>query len=422
MGMTLTEKILAAHGGKTSVAADDFLMARVDLAMGNELSGVRAAETFAEIGRPRVFDAARIALIPDHFTPCKDIRTAQIVGKLRSFAREQKLEHYYEAGSGGIGHCLLPELGIIRPGDLVIGGDSHTCTYGALGALSTGVGSTDLGVAMATGTVWLRVPRTIRIRLEGKRRPMVSGKDFILHLIGLLGVDGARYQALEYGGPALSDLSVHERLTMANMSIECGAKNGIFPVDAATRAFFAERGIDEVEGLEADADARYEDEIILDLGRIVPQVACPDLPSAVKDVDQVAGVELDQVVLGCCTNGWLDDLRIAADMLRGKKVPNNFRFIVIPGSQSIYQAAVREGIIQTLADSGAVVGPPTCGPCLGGHMGVVGEGERVLSTTNRNFTGRMGHTSAEIYLASPATAAASALHGRITDPREVQSA
>ena len=419
MGMTLTEKILAKHAGRDRVRPGDFIVARVDLVLGNDNTAPVAIAEFERIGATRVFDPDKIALVPDHFTPNKDIKSAEQVRIMREFAKKHGITHFFEIGEMGIEHCLLPEKGMVVPGDLVVGADSHTCTYGALGAFSTGVGSTDIAAAMATGELWFRVPETIRFVFRGSLKPWVGGKDLILYTIGKIGVDGARYKAMEFAGEAISSLSVEGRLTMANMAIEAGGKNGIFMPDQKTVEYLLERTDREYELLESDADAEYSEVYEFDASEIEPQVALPHLPENARPVSEVKGIQIDQVVIGSCTNGRIEDLREAAAILRNKKVARGVRCIIIPGTQSVYLQAVREGLVEVFVEAGAVVSTPTCGPCLGGHMGVLAAGERAVSTTNRNFVGRMGHPKSEVYLAGPAVAAASAVAGEIVGPEEV---
>ncbi|WP_459930047.1 3-isopropylmalate dehydratase large subunit [Desulfosporosinus burensis] len=420
MTMTMTEKILAAHAGLSEVRPGQIINAKVDLVLANELSAIVAIEEFGKIkGAKNVFDPQKLVIIPDHFTPNKDIQSARVAKKVREFA----LEHntlYYEVGRMGIEHVLLPEQGLVRPGQLVIGGDSHTCTYGALGMVATGVGSTDIAVAWALGEVWLKVPPTIKIEFQGKKRPWVSGKDMILYMIGRLGVDGAIYSALEFCGEAIEELSIAERLTMANMVIEAGAKNGIFAVDAKTEAYVKAATNQPYTVYTSDPDANYAQTIVFDMADIEPQVAFPHLPSNTRPISQVGEVSIDQVVIGSCTNGRIEDLRIAAGLLKGKKIHPRVRCIIIPGTQKVYLDAMKEGLLETFIQAECVVSTPTCGPCVGGHMGILADWERCVSTTNRNFVGRMGHVTSEIYLASPAVAAASALSGRLADPGQLE--
>jgi 3-isopropylmalate/(R)-2-methylmalate dehydratase large subunit len=419
MGQTITEKILAYHAGRDEVSPGELIDARVDLALANDITAPLAIEAFREMGSERVFDPAKVVLVPDHFTPARDIAAARNCAMMRDFAREQDLAHYYDVGRVGIEHVMLPEMGLVLPGDLVVGADSHTCTYGALGAFSTGVGSTDLAMAMALGEIWLRVPESMRLVYEGELPPWVDGKDLILHTIGRIGVDGARYRAMEFAGPAVDALSVDSRLAMANMAVEAGAKNGIFAVDEKTRAWLEGKSSREPRVVASDTDATYASELSFDVSALEPQVAFPHLPSNARPVSQAGEVEIDQVVIGSCTNGRLEDMEVAAKILAGRQVHPRVRAIVFPGTPAIVLEMVRRGWMETLIAAGAAVSTPTCGPCLGGHSGILAEGERAVSTTNRNFVGRMGHTGSEVYLAGPAVAAASAVTGRITDPREV---
>ncbi|MDN5344299.1 MAG: 3-isopropylmalate/(R)-2-methylmalate dehydratase large subunit [Clostridia bacterium] len=418
MGMTITEKILATHAGLEKVEPGQLINARVDLALGNDITAPLAIEEFRKLGVKKVFDPERVVLVPDHFTPAKDIKSAEQAKVLREFAREQGLTNYFEVGRMGIEHCLLPEQGLVGPGDLVIGADSHTCTYGALGAFATGVGSTDLAATMATGECWFKVPETILFRYHGRLQPWVSGKDLILYTISLIGVDGARYMAMEFTGEAIADLSMAGRFTMANMAIEAGGKNGIFPVDEKTLAYIQGRLQRDYRVYQSDADASYVRVIDIDAGKIAPQVALPHLPENARSVYEIDEIKIDQVVIGSCTNGRLEDLQVAARILKGQRVHPEVRLIVIPGTQQIYREALAAGLIDIFIAAGAAVSTPTCGPCLGGHMGILAKGERALSTTNRNFVGRMGHPESEVYLAGPAVAAASAVKGRIAAPEE----
>ncbi len=419
MCMTMTQKILAAHVGSEAVWPGDLIQARCDLVLGNDITAPLAIAEFARIGAGRVFDRGQIALVLDHFTPNKDIRAAELCKTVRDFARDQKIEHFYEAGGAGIEHVILPENGLVGPGDLVIGADSHTCTYGALGAFATGVGSTDMAAAMATGRCWFRVPEALRFELIGRPGKHVGGKDVILNIIGRIGVDGAAYKSLEFGGPGLASLGMDDRLTMANMAIECGAKNGIFEVDGVTRDYVRWSGAAGSAVFAPDGNARYEKCLQLDLSSLRPSVALPSSPANVRPVDEVAGIRIDQVVIGSCTNGRMEDLRAAARILDGRRAARHVRLIVIPGSHRIYTQALEEGLLSIFLEAGAVVGPPTCGPCLGGHMGVLARGEVALATTNRNFVGRMGHPESLVYLSGPAVAAATAVAGHIADPSEI---
>lgn len=419
MGMTMTEKILAAHAGLQEVKPGDLITAKIDKVLSNDVTGPVAIREFNKLGLKNVFDKEKVVMVPDHFNPCKDIKSAEQCKVMRDFAREQELVNYFEVGQMGIEHCLLPEQGLVGPGDLVIGADSHTCTYGALGAFSTGVGSTDAAAAMATGEVWLRVPETIKVVLKGKPNKWVVGKDVVLYLIGQIGVDGARYQSLEFTGEGLKHLSMDSRFSIANMAIEAGAKNGIMAVDEITKEYIENRLKQPCTVYESDPDAEYVREVEIDLSELKPQVAFPHLPSNTKDIDNVGEVKIDQVVIGSCTNGRMEDLRTAAAVLKGKKVSPFIRLVVFPGTQKIYQQCIEEGLIQTIIDAGGAVSTPTCGPCLGGHMGILAKGERAIATTNRNFVGRMGHVESEVYLSNPAVAAASAITGKISSPEEV---
>ncbi|MEG1727132.1 MAG: 3-isopropylmalate dehydratase large subunit [Acidaminococcaceae bacterium] len=418
MGMTITEKILARHAGKSSVAAGDLLISQLDLVLANDITGPPAITEFEKIGKP-VFNKDKIALVPDHFSPCKDIKSAEMCKRLRDFARAHTITNYFEVGRMGIEHALLPDAGLVAPGEVIIGADSHTCTYGALNAFATGVGQTDVGAAMASGTTWFKVPTTIKVELTGKLPRYVQGKDLILTLIGNIGVDGARYQALEFCGEGVGELSMADRFTICNMAIEAGAKNGIFPVDDKTRAFLSGRVTRPWQDVVADSDAVYERVVTIDLGTLVPVVAYPHLPENTHSVTESTHITIDQAVIGSCTNGRLEDLAQAAEVLCGHKVHPAVRCIIIPATQAIYQEAMRRGYVEIFIEAGAVVSTPTCGPCLGGYMGILAHGERAVSTTNRNFRGRMGHVDSEVYLASPYVAAASAVLGRIAGPEEV---
>lgn len=419
MGMTMTEKILARRSGRDSVSAGDLLVSQVDLVLANDITGPPAIAEFEKIGKP-VFDKAKIALVPDHFSPCKDIKSATLCKVMRDFARKHEIVNYFEVGRMGIEHALLPDKGLVAPGEIVVGADSHTCTYGALNALSTGMGQTDIAVAMATGTTWFKVPEAINIVLKGKKPHFVTGKDIILTIIGMIGVDGARYQSLEFTGEGVGELNMADRLTICNMAIEAGGKNGIFPVDEKTKAFLQQRGVTRTwQAVEPDADAQYSRVIELDLAKLTPVAAYPHLPENVHPAKESKNIKIDQVVIGSCTNGRLEDLAAAAEILKGKKVNDKIRCIIIPATQEIYKKAMELGYIDTFIDAGAAVSTPTCGPCLGGYMGILAAGERAVSTTNRNFRGRMGHVDSEVYLASPYTAAASAIKGYIADPEEV---
>lgn len=419
MPMTITEKILAAHAGLEQVEPGQLINVKVDLALGNDITAPVAIREFEKIGVDTVWDRHRVVLVPDHFVPNKDIKSAQQAQVLRQFARRHNLTHYFELGRMGIEHCLLPEQGLVGPGDLVIGADSHTCTYGALGAFSTGMGSTDLAAAMATGETWLRVPESMKFVYHGTLPPWVGGKDLILYTIGQIGVDGALYMAMEFTGPVIEKMGMDGRFTMANMAIEAGAKNGIIAPDEITRQYVEGRAQRPCKFYQSDPDAHYARVYHIDVSNMEPQVAFPHLPENARPVSQATNVTIDQVVIGSCTNGRIDDLREAASILKGQKVHDRVRLIVIPGTQAIYRQAMAEGILETFVAAGGAVSTPTCGPCLGGHMGILAEGERALATTNRNFVGRMGHPESEVYLAGPAVAAATAVLGRIAAPGEV---
>ena len=419
MGMTMTEKILAKHAGRDSVSAGDLLVSQVDMVLANDITGPPAITEFEKIGRP-VFDKNKICLVPDHFSPCKDIKSATMCKRMRDFARKHEIKNYFEVGRMGIEHALLPDQGLAAPGEIIIGADSHTCTYGALNALSTGMGQTDIGAAMASGTTWFKGPQAIKVNLVGKLPRFVRGKDIILTLIGMIGVDGARYQSLEFCGEGVAELSMADRFTICNMAIEAGAKNGIFPVDEKTIAYLEGRVTDRTwEAVTADEDAEYAQEITMELDKLVPVVAYPHLPENTHPASEGKDIKIDQVVVGSCTNGRLEDLAQAAEILKEHKVCDGVRMIIIPATQEIYKEAMRLGYIDIFIDAGAAVSTPTCGPCLGGYMGILAAGERAVSTTNRNFRGRMGHVDSEVYLASPYTAAASAVTGYITSPEEV---
>ena len=416
MGMTMTQKILARCAGLERVEAGQLIEGKLGLVLGNDITTPVAITEFQKAGLSSVFDRDRIAIVLDHSTPCKDIKSAQLCAVCREFAKVHNITHFYDVGRMGIEHALLPEQGLTAPGEVIIGADSHTCTYGALGAFSTGVGSTDMAAGMATGLAWFKVPSAIRVTLTGRLGRYVSGKDVILHLIGMIGVDGALYQSLEFVGEGVASLEMDDRFTICNMAIEAGAKNGIFPVDGKTKEYLTGRVDRPWQAVEADPDAEYTREITIDLSALRPKVAFPHLPSNTKTVDEAAGKPIQQVVIGSCTNGRLKDLREAAEILRGHKVADGVRCIVIPATQQIYLDAMAEGLVADFIQAGAVVSTPTCGPCLGGHMGVLSDGEWAISTTNRNFVGRMGPTSSMIILASPAVAAASAVTGMVTDP------
>jgi len=419
MGMTITEKILAIHAGLSNTCPGELVNASIDLIMGHDLSTPLAIHEMERIGADKVFDPEKIVLVPDHFTPNKDIKAAEACKRMREFAKQQGISHYYEVGEMGISHALLPEKGLVLPGDVVVGGDSHTCTYGALGAFATGVGSTDLAAAMVTGELWFKVPKSTKFVYYGKRQKWVSGKDLILYTIGDIGVDGVLYGAMEFVGEAAAVLPMSDRLTMANMAVEAGAKNGIFQPDNITEAYFKSRTKRSYPIVESDPDAVYADTFEYDVGQIEPQVAFPFKPSNTKPISQVENITIDQVVIGSCTNGRIEDLRIAAQVLKGHKTAPYVRLLVIPATQETYRQAVKEGLVEIFLDAKAVISTPTCGPCVGGHMGVLAKGERAISTTNRNFIGRMGHPESEVYLCNPAVAAASAVKGRIAHPEEI---
>jgi 3-isopropylmalate/(R)-2-methylmalate dehydratase large subunit len=416
--MTLAEKILAAHCGKKKVVPGELINVRVDMVLANDITAPIAIKEFRRIGMKKVFDPQKIVMVPDHFVPNKDILSAEQAKLMRDFALEQGLI-YFEVGQMGIEHVILPEKGLVLPGDVVIGADSHTCTYGAVGAFSTGMGSTDIAAAMATGDIWMKVPPTIKFVYRGKLRKWVTGKDLILHTIGDIGVDGALYAAMEFTGEAIAALSMDSRFTMANMAIEAGGKAGLFPVDKKTLAYVEPRAQRPFKVYQPDEDAEYARVVEYDVSRVEPQVAFPHLPSNTKPISKVGKIKIDQAVIGSCTNGRLEDIQIAAKVLKGKQVHPHVRCIIIPGSQQVYLEALREGLVEAFINAGAVVSTPTCGPCLGGYMGILAAGERCVSTTNRNFVGRMGSTKSEVYLANPAVAAASAIAGRIAGPEEV---
>ena len=416
MGMTLTQKILAQKAGKSAVSAGELISCRLDLVLGNDITSPVAIREFERAGFTRVFDREKIALVMDHFAPCKDIKAAEQCGVCRDFAIQQGITHYYDVGEMGIEHALVPEKGLVLPGDAVIGADSHTCTYGALGAFSTGVGSTDMAAGMASGECWFKVPPAVRVELKGRFSPTVSGKDLILHLIGQIGVDGARYQSLEFCGEGVEAMTMDDRFTVANMAVEAGAKNGIFPVDGATREYLRDKTDRAFETVLPDPDAAYERTVEIDLSRLKPTVAFPHLPSNTREIGTFDPIEIHQAVIGSCTNGRLSDLRAAARVLKGRRVRPGVKCIVILATNRIYLEALKEGLIEIFLQAGAVVSTPTCGPCLGGHMGILRAGERAVSTTNRNFVGRMGHVKSEVYLASPMVAAASAVSGYLDDP------
>ncbi|MCI8859820.1 MAG: 3-isopropylmalate dehydratase large subunit [Lachnospiraceae bacterium] len=418
MGMTMTQKILAAAAGLSEVKAGQLIEAKLDLVLGNDITSPVAIHEMDKFKTDEVFHKDKIALVMDHFVPNKDIKSAQHCKCVREFACKHDITNFFDVGEMGIEHALLPEKGLTVAGDVIIGADSHTCTYGALGAFSTGVGSTDMAAGMATGKAWFKVPSAIKFNLIGKPSKWVSGKDVILHIIGMIGVDGALYKSMEFVGEGIKNLSMDDRFTIANMAIEAGGKNGIFPVDELAENYMKGHSSRSYKIYEADEDAEYDQEYTIDLSTLKPTVAFPHLPENTKTVDEAGEVKIDQVVIGSCTNGRLDDLRIAAEVLKGKKVSKGIRCIVIPATQQIYLQAMEEGLLKIFIESGAIVSTPTCGPCLGGYMGILAEGERCISTTNRNFVGRMGHVESEIYLASPAVAAASAITGKISAPEE----
>ncbi len=419
MGMTMTQKILAAHAGLESVTAGQLIMADLDLVLGNDITSPVAIHEIEKMKVDGVFHKDKIALVMDHFAPNKDIKSAQHCKCVREFACQNEISNYFDVGEMGIEHALLPEKGLTVAGDVIIGADSHTCTYGALGAFSTGVGSTDMAAGMATGQAWFKVPSAIKFNIVGKPAPWISGKDVILHIIGMIGVDGALYRSMEFVGEGIQYLSMDDRFTIANMAIEAGGKNGIFPVDDITREYMKEHSTRPFVEYTADEDAVYDEEYTIDLSTLKSTVAFPHLPENTRTIDEVGDVKIDQVVIGSCTNGHISDLRIAAEIMKGKKVAKGMRVIIIPATQTIYLQAMEEGLLRTFIEAGAIVSTPTCGPCLGGYMGVMAEGERCVSTTNRNFVGRMGHVESEVYLASPAVAAASAITGKISGPAEV---
>ncbi len=420
MGMTMTQKILAAHAGLEKVEAGQLIEAELDLVLGNDITSPVAIKEMEKMKVDGVFDKDKIALVPDHFVPNKDIKSAEHCMCVRKFAQKNEITNYFEVGQMGIEHALLPEKGLTVAGDVIIGADSHTCTYGALGAFSTGVGSTDMAAGMATGKAWFKVPGAIKFNLIGKLNQWVSGKDVILHIIGMIGVDGALYKSMEFVGEGIKSLSMDDRFTIANMAIEAGGKNGIFPVDELAEAYIKEHSKKTYTIYEADEDAVYEEEYTIDLSTLRPTIAFPHLPENTKTIDEIKDeVKIDQVVIGSCTNGRIDDLRTAAEVLKGRTVAKGMRCIIIPATQAIYMQAMEEGLLKIFIEAGAVVSTPTCGPCLGGYMGILADGERCVSTTNRNFVGRMGHVNSEIYLASPAVAAASAVTGKISSPEQL---
>lgn len=419
MGMTMTQKILAEHAGLESVVAGQLIKAKLDMVLGNDITTPVAVNEFEKAGFNGIFDREKISLVMDHFTPNKDIKAAEQCKQCRTFARRFDVKNFFDVGRMGIEHALLPEQGIVKAGDVIIGADSHTCTYGALGAFSTGVGSTDMAAGMATGEAWFKVPEALKFELKGQLQENVTGKDVILHIIGMIGVDGALYKSMEFTGEGVGSLSMDDRLCIANMAIEAGGKNGIFPVDEITEEYMKGRVRGEWKKYEADPDAEYASVYEINLSELKPTVSFPHLPENTRTIDEVGDVAIDQVVIGSCTNGRLEDMAIAAKIFDGKKVHDNVRAIIIPATQQIYKECIRLGYMDTFIDAGCVVSTPTCGPCLGGHMGILAEGERCVATTNRNFVGRMGHVKSEVYLASPAVAAASAITGRISGPDEV---
>ncbi|EDS72177.1 3-isopropylmalate dehydratase large subunit [Anaerofustis stercorihominis] len=419
MGMTMTQKILAKHAGLNSVKAGQLIEAKLDIVMGNDITTAVALKEFKKTGAKKVFNEEKVAIVLDHFTPNKDIKAAEQCKSCRNFAWDMNIKNFFDVGQMGIEHALLPEKGIVVPGEVIIGADSHTCTYGALGAFSTGVGSTDMAIGMATGEAWFKVPSAIKFVLKNKPAKWISGKDIILHIIGKIGVDGALYRSMEFTGDGIKYLSMDDRFSMANMAIEAGAKNGIFPVDDKTIEYAKEHSTKTFEVFEADEDAQYDEVIEIDLSKLRPTVSFPHLPENTKTVDEAGKVYIDQAVIGSCTNGRLEDIKMAADILRGKQVDKKVRTIVIPATQKIYLDSIKLGYVEDIVNAGAIFSTPTCGPCLGGHMGILAAGEKAISTTNRNFVGRMGHVDSEVYLSSPAVAAASAIAGYIADPEKV---
>lgn len=422
MGMTMTQKILAAHAGLESVNAGDLINAKLDLVLANDITGPVSIGEFERAGFDKVFDKSKVALVMDHFAPNKDIKSAEQCKTCRTFAMQFDIDNFFDVGEMGIEHALLPEKGLVAPGDAIIGADSHTCTYGALGAFSTGVGSTDLTAGMATGMGWFKVPEAIKFNLRNELKPYVSGKDLILHIIGIIGVDGALYKSMEFTGPGVSSLSIDDRMTIANMAIEAGAKNGIFPVDDVTKKYLKGRLNRDYTVFEADPDADYDAIYDIDLSQIEPTVSFPHLPENTHVIGECDDIAIDQVVIGSCTNGRISDMEAAAKILKGRHIAKNVRAIIIPATQEIYKECIKKGYIEDFIDAGCIVSTPTCGPCLGGYMGILAAGERCVSTTNRNFVGRMGHVDSEVYLASPQVAAASAIAGKIADPRIIDSA
>lgn len=422
MGMTMTQKILANSANEKSVKAGDFITANLDIVLGNDITTPVAIKEFNKMGKDEVFDREKIVFVMDHFTPAKDIKSAQQVKTCRDFANEKNIKNFYEVGRSGVEHALLPEKGLVKAGDVIIGADSHTCTYGALGAFSTGVGSTDMAAAMATGKAWFKIPEAIKVNLEGNLPKYVSGKDLILHLIGLIGVDGASYKSIEFTGSGVSSLEMDDRFTICNMAIEAGAKNGIFPVDEKTKKYMKDHGVNlgSIKEFKADRDAEYEREINIDLSKLKETVAFPHLPENTKTIDEIENIKVDQVVIGSCTNGRMKDMREAAEILKGRKISEDLRCIVIPATQKIFKACMDEGLADIFIDAGCVFSTPTCGPCLGGHMGILAQGEVCVSTTNRNFVGRMGHKDSKVYLASPYIAAASAVKGYLVGAEDIK--
>jgi len=419
MGMTITEKILAAHSGKDHVEPGEIIACSIDLALANDITAPLSLEEFEKVGASKVFDPAKVVFVLDHFTPNKDILSAENCKKIREFSIKYGIVNFFEGGECGIEHALLPEKGLVVAGDVVIGADSHTCTYGALGAFSTGMGSTDITYGMVMGRIWLKVPENIKFHCYGKWQKWVTGKELILHILGMIGVDGALYSAMEYTGDAIAALSMDSRFSIANMAIEAGAKNGIFPVDDKTIAYMKEHATRPYKVYESDADAQYKQVFEIDVSKVGFTVACPSLPSNAKDAGELGNVHIDQVVIGSCTNGRMEDLEMAAEILKGKRVAKYTRCIIIPATPAIYGEAMRRGYFQVFLDAGCIISPPTCGPCLGGHMGILARGEKAVATTNRNFIGRMGHPESEVYLAGPAVAAATAIKGKISRPEEV---
>ena len=419
MAMTMTQKILAKHAGLDSVEAGDLIISKLDLVLTNDIMGSQTFKEFEKTGRKEVFDKDKVVLVPDHFIPANDMKSAQLAKELRDNAKKYNITNYFEVGRMGIEHALLPDSGLIAPGEAIIGADSHTCTYGALGAFATGVGLTDLGASLATGTTWLKVPSAIKVELKGKLPRYVRGKDIILTLIGKIGVDGARYKSLEYFGDGIASLTMTDRFTICNMAIEAGAKNGIFPVDEKTIEYLSKRVKRDYMTVATDIDAVYDETVTIELDSLKPVVACPHLPENVKNVEDIKNLPIDQVVIGSCTNGRLEDLEQAAEILKGRKVHPHVRTIIFPATQEIYLQAMEKGLLKIFVEAGAAVSTPTCGPCFGGHMGILAKGERAVSTTNRNFKGRMGHVDSEIYLAGAYVAAASAIAGKIAEPAQI---